>query len=68
MQNFHVKSILLGIGIGIVLTAFISVIYSTGNKQAISREDVIERAKQYGMVFNEELLLGKVAKDNSKKN
>ena len=67
MQNFHVKSILLGIGIGIVLTAFISVIYSTGNKQTISREDVIERAKQYGMVFSEELLLGKVADDNSEK-
>jgi len=54
MQKFHVKSILLGIGLGIVLTGFISIIYSAGNNQTMSREDVIAKAKQYGMVFSEE--------------
>lgn len=66
MQNFHVKSILLGIGIGIVLTAFISIIYSAGNKQQMSKEEIIERAKQYGMVFSEELIVD--AADQSKEN
>lgn len=58
MQNFHVKSILLGIGIGIVLTAFIGTIYSTGNEPVMDKDEIIERAKQFGMVFSEDLILG----------
>jgi hypothetical protein len=65
MRNFHIKSILLGIGIGIVLTALISVIYSAGNKQAMSKEEIIEKARQYGMVYSEELIFED--KDNTLK-
>ncbi len=67
MQKFHIKSILLGIGVGIVLTAFMSIIYLAGNKQTLSKEDVIERAKQYGMVFSEETVLTKSIEDTKEK-
>ena len=56
MQNFHIKSILLGIGIGMVLTALISTIYSAGNEPVMDKNEIIERAKQYGMVFGEEII------------
>lgn len=57
MHKFHIKSILLGIGMGIVLTAFISIIYLAGNQPTMSREEIIEKARQYGMVFSEEVVL-----------
>lgn len=57
MHKFHIKSILLGIGMGIVLTAFISIIYLAGNKPTMSKEEIIEKARQYGMVFSEETLI-----------
>lgn len=67
MHKFHIKSILLGIGVGIVLTAFMSIIYLAGNKQTLSKEDVIERAKQYGMVFSDETVLSKSIEDTKEK-
>lgn len=66
MRKFHIKSILLGIGMGIVLTAFISIIYSAGNQPTMSREDIIERARQYGMVFSEEVVFPKSVEDVEK--
>lgn len=66
MRKFHIKSILLGIGMGIVLTAFISIIYLAGNQPTMSREDIIERARQYGMVFSEEVVFPKSVEDVEK--
>jgi len=51
MRRFHIKSILLGIGIGIILTAIIGLIYSMGElPPELSKAVIIEKAKQYGMV------------------
>lgn len=52
MEKFNIKSILLGIGIGIVITSFISIIYLAGSdpKGVLSDEDVIKRAEKLGMV------------------
>ena len=51
MRGFHIKSIILGIGIGIILTAIIGLIYSMGNvPNEPSKEEIIAKAKQYGMV------------------
>lgn len=52
MRNFHIKSIVLGIGIGIILTSIISIIYMLGEDPAkkISDEEIIKRAEKLGMV------------------
>ncbi|RCX15544.1 hypothetical protein DFR58_113126 [Anaerobacterium chartisolvens] len=52
MRNFHIKSIVLGIGIGMVLISIVSMIYTSGIKsyQEMSREEIISKAREYGMV------------------
>ncbi|HOV26859.1 MAG TPA: hypothetical protein PK566_10945 [Pseudobacteroides sp.] len=52
MINFNIKSIILGIGIGIIITSLISIIYLAGNdsKYTISDEEIIRRAEKMGMV------------------
>jgi flagellar basal body-associated protein FliL len=67
MRKFHIKSIVLGIGVGIVLAAFMSIIYLGGNQPTLSKEEVIERAKQYGMVFSEDTILTNSANDTKDK-
>jgi hypothetical protein len=56
LRKFHIKSILLGIGIGIILSSFIGIIYSAGMDNKITKEEIVERAKQYGMIFPEEVI------------
>jgi len=50
--QFHLKSILLGIGIGIIITALASMIYFAGRNPAedLSKEQIIKQAEKYGMV------------------
>ncbi|KNY28350.1 hypothetical protein [Pseudobacteroides cellulosolvens] len=50
--NFNIKSIVLGIGIGIIITSLISIIYLAGNdtKNTITNEEIISRAAKLGMV------------------
>ena len=52
MQKFHLQSILLGIGIGVVLTSIISMIYiaGVGPEMKMSKQEIIDQAKKYGMV------------------
>jgi len=52
MKHFHIKSILLGIGIGIILTSIMSLIYLAGAQPEakLSDEEIIEKAKALGMV------------------
>lgn len=56
MRKFHIKSILLGIGIGIILSSFVGIIYSAGMDNKLTREEIIARAKQHGMIFPEEII------------
>lgn len=56
MRKFHIKSILLGIGIGIILTSLIGIIYSAGRDDKLTREEIISKAEQYGMTFSEEFI------------
>ncbi|TYQ13190.1 UNVERIFIED_CONTAM: hypothetical protein Cloal_4248 [Acetivibrio alkalicellulosi] len=56
MSRFNLKSLVLGIGIGIVITSFIGLIYSAGLTPQLSRDEIIERAKQFGMVFSEDII------------
>ena len=44
-----IKSILLGIGIGIILTAMIGMVYSKGSEE-MSKDEIIQKARDYGLV------------------
>lgn len=56
MNKFHIRSLLLGIGIGIVLTSLTGIIHSAGMNPEMSREEIITKAKQYGMVSSSDLI------------
>jgi len=74
MINFNIKSIILGIGIGIIITSLISIIYLAGNdtKNMINDEEIIRRAEKMGMVKaasmpeNQKVLPGYKLEDDSK--
>lgn len=50
MRKVHEKSIILGIGIGMIITSIAGMIYSAGNDKELSKEEIISLAKGYGMV------------------
>lgn len=52
MSQFHLKSILLGIGIGIIITAIASMIYLAGRDpmKGLTKDEIISQAEKYGMV------------------
>lgn len=50
MRKVHEKSILLGIGIGMIITSIAGMIYSGGTQKELSKEEIISLAKQYGLV------------------
>lgn len=58
MRSIQVKSVILGIGIGIILTSFIGMIFSSGMEKAAILDDeyVIRRAIELGMVKSTDLL------------
>lgn len=49
---FHMKSVLLGIGIGVIVTSLISMIFFAGRDpmEDLSKEQIIKEAEKYGMV------------------
>ncbi|HEY8349327.1 MAG TPA: hypothetical protein VIM13_05825 [Clostridia bacterium] len=53
--RFHLKSLLLGIGIGIIITSIISLIYLSGRDpfEGISDEQIIARAEKLGMIMKD---------------
>jgi len=52
MSRFNVKSIFLGIGIGIIITATVSMIYISNRDplKDATEQQIINRAEKYGMV------------------
>ena len=52
MGHFNAKSILLGIGIGIIITATVSMIYLAGRDpmEDLTEQQIITQAEKYGMV------------------
>lgn len=52
MSNFNLKSVLLGIGIGIIITATASIIYMAGRDpmKDLTEQQIISQAEKYGMV------------------
>lgn len=67
MKNFHIKSIVLGIGIGFVITSIISLIYTAGNTVSkMSNLEIIEQAKKLGMVEDTSLINNNFVSSDSK--
>ncbi|MGI6778684.1 MAG: hypothetical protein ACOX7R_11975 [Acetivibrionales bacterium] len=68
MSNFHIKSLLLGIGIGIVITSVLGKVYCYGIKpvHSISEKEIKDRARELGMVDSVELFKnsGQIEDDN----
>lgn len=59
MSLFNAKSVLLGIGIGIIITATVSMIYIAGRDpmKDLTEQQIISQAQKYGMVKSS-LILG----------
>ncbi len=60
MRKVHGKSVILGIGMGMIITAIAGLIYTGGgvaeSNQNMSREEIIRLAKTYGMVESVHIL------------
>ncbi len=50
MKKLHEKSIVLGIGIGMIITSIAGMIYSAGTQKELSKEEIISLAKTYGLI------------------
>ena len=63
MKKFNIKSIILGIGIGIVMTSFISMIYLAGSSPVanLTNEEVIKAARQLGMIKSQDSVKAEVS-------
>lgn len=66
MRKLHEKSILLGIGIGMIITSIAGMIYSGGTQKELSKEEIISLAKGYGLVEPVKFLNDNKASDNTK--
>ncbi len=72
MRKVHEKSIILGIGIGMIITSIAGMIYSGGVKKDIKAEDlskdeVIRLAKSYGMIEKVQLIESDATPPNTQK-
>ncbi|HEX2944683.1 MAG TPA: hypothetical protein VHT96_01865 [Clostridia bacterium] len=52
MSRFNLKSLFLGIGIGIIITAVAGLIYAAGRDpmEGLSKEQIMGQAEKYGMI------------------
>ncbi len=61
MQGFHIKSILIGLGMGIIIAAILGIICYNAGASTVSKpskEEVIQLAKGYGMIDPADLIKG----------
>lgn len=59
MQKFNVKSIILGVGIGIVVTSAMGMVYSAsgGYKSEMTGDEIIREAEKLGMVMGAQIFI-----------
>ncbi len=52
MSRFNLKSLVLGIGIGIIITAVAGMIFAAGRDpmEGVSKEQIMAQAEKYGMI------------------
>jgi len=58
MRKLHEKSIVLGIGIGMIITAIAGMIFSAGTTKELSKAEIMSKAKLYGMIEKTQFLNG----------
>lgn len=58
MKRFHIKSLILGIGIGVILTSVTSMIYFAGMDPMaqLDKIQIIAKAREFGMVDSSEIV------------
>ena len=57
MRKTHGRSIALGIGIGMIITSIAGMIFTTGTKDEMTKEEIIALAKSYGMIDKTALII-----------
>jgi cell division protein YceG involved in septum cleavage len=50
MRKVFGKSVILGIGIGMIITAIAGMIFSAGTQKELSKDEIINLAKGYGLI------------------
>lgn len=65
MRKVHEKSIILGIGIGMIITSIAGMIYSGGVRNEPTKEEIIRLAKGYGMVEKAQIINNGAAADST---
>jgi len=65
MRKVHEKSIVLGIGIGMIITAIAGMIFSAGTTKELSKAEIMSKAKLYGMIEQVQVLNGDSASIDS---
>jgi hypothetical protein len=58
MRKTHGRSIVLGIGIGMIITSIAGLIFANGTTNKMTMEEIINQAKIYGMVEKTSLIQG----------
>lgn len=53
MNRVHIKSVFLGIGIGMIITAILCQIFLAGQKPTLTKEQIEIEAKKIGMDWPE---------------
>lgn len=56
MRKVHEKSIVLGIGIGMIITSIAGMIYAGGSRQELSEKEIKRLAREYGMIEQVQLI------------
>ncbi|HEY5583625.1 MAG TPA: ABC transporter substrate-binding protein [Ruminiclostridium sp.] len=65
MKKVHEKSIVLGIGIGMIITAISGMIFSAGTNKELSKSEIISLAKGYGLIEQVKFINDENASNNS---
>jgi hypothetical protein len=68
MRKFHIKSLTLGLGLGMIITSIISMVYLAGMDPSgmLSEEEIVNLANQYGMVPSTSILVESESKSQKK--
>jgi len=56
MKRIHINSLLLGIGLGIITTALLGMLFFLGYEPVLSNEEIMKKAEALGMTYADSTL------------